>query len=731
QQHQLLFEWNDNETHHSPHTHVHHLFEQQSNRAPDAIAVAFGQRQLTYGELNRQANQLAHHLRTLGVGPDVLVGLYVERSVEMVLGLLAILKAGGAYVPLDPAYPEARLTFMLADAQVHVLLTQDALRSQLTPPPETVTLALDIMTERLSTESAENPSSGVAPENLAYVIYTSGSTGAPKGVMVTHGSLVNAYLAWEDAYQLRVAATCHLQMASFSFDVFTGDVVRALCSGAKLVLCPQDLLLAPKELYTLMQREQVDCAEFVPAVLRQLIDFLEVTEQSLDFMRLLIVGSDLWYRNEYQQSLDVCGPETRHINSYGLTEASIDSSYFEGALEDVSVDASMFGLVPIGRPFLNTQLYVLDAYLQPVPVGVYGELYVGGTGLARGYFNHGELTAEKFIPNPFSNKRGARLYKTGDRVRYLPDGDIEYINRTDTQVKLRGFRIEPGEIEARLTQHTGVRESVVTALETAEGQQGLIAYLVPMHEPPPTTAELRQHLSDKLPDYMIPSAFVPLQMFPLTPNGKVDRRALPIPEQLRFETDYEAPYTPTEDVLAAVWTEVLRLDRVSRHDNFFELGGHSLLATQVVSRVRDAFRVEVPVRTVFEAPTIARLGQALEAAQQGEHPLPLPPPMQPVAREGDLPLSFAQQRLWFLDQFEGPSSAYNTLEAFHLRGALNVPALQEALHALVRRHEVLRTTFPSQGGMPVQQICADMSLPFSVRDLQHLAEPEQTVEVNR
>ncbi|ETX03398.1 MAG: hypothetical protein ETSY1_00110 [Candidatus Entotheonella factor] len=732
ERHQLLVEWNETGTLDASEFCLHHVFEQQVERTPDAIAVVFGHRQLTYRGLNRQANQLAHHLRTLGGGPDVLVGLYVERSVEMVVGLLAILKAGGAYVPLDPSYPGERLSYMLCDAKVQVLLTQEGLLGDLSVPARTVTLVMDAMAERLSSQSRENPSCGSGPQNLAYVIYTSGSTGTPKGVMVTHRNLVNAYLAWEDAYQLRVAATSHLQMASFSFDVFSGDVVRALCSGGKLVLCPQDLLLAPKELYALMQREQVDCAEFVPAVLRHLLDFLEATEQSLDFMRLLIVGSDLWHMGEYQKSLDASGPETRHINSYGTTEATIDSSYFERAFEDVLADASSSGLVPIGRPFPNTQLYVLDAHLQPVPVGIPGELYVGGTGLARGYFNHGELTAERFVPSPFmSHQPGARLYKTGDRARYLPDGNIEYINRTDTQVKLRGFRIELGEIETRLTQHDDVRESVVIAHEVAEGQQVLIAYLVPMGEPSPAIAELRQHLSEKLPDYMIPSVFVPLQAFPLTPNGKVDRRALPIPEQIRVETVFEPPYTPTEDVLAAVWAEVLRLDRVSRHDNFFELGGHSLLATQVVSRVREAFQIEVPVRTVFEAPTIAKLGQALETAQQGEHPLPLPPPMQPVPREGDLPLSFAQQRLWFLDQFEGSSATYNTLEAFNLRGRLDIPALEKALHALIRRHEVLRTTFPSQGGQPLQQIHPELSLPFSVLDLRHLAEPEQIAEVNR
>jgi len=704
---------------------IHQLFEAQVERSPDAVAVVFQDQQLTYRELNRRANQLGHYLQAIGVGPDVLVGVCVERSLEMVVGLLGILKAGGAYVPLDLAYPKERLAFMLTDAQVPVLLTQQRLAMDL-PAPGAKVICLDADWELIAQENEENPLTQVTAENLVYVIYTSGSTGKSKGVMIQHNSLVNAYLAWEETYQLRAVPTCHLQMASFSFDVFSGDLVRALCSGGKLVLCDRELLLDPQKLYELMLQEKVDCAEFVPAVLRNLIQYLEESEQRLDFMRLLVCGSDSWYVSEYNKFRHLCGSDTRLVNSFGLTEASIDSSYFESAAVDLPLDQ----LVPIGHPFANTQLYILNPHLQPMPIGVTGELYVGGAGLARGYWNRPELTAEKFIPNPFSNNRGARLYKTGDLARYLPDGNIEFLGRIDHQVKVRGFRIELGEIEAVLSQHPAVREAVVLAREDKLDNKRLVAYVVPAQEPIPTTDELRQFLQKLLPDYMVPTAFVLLEALPLTPNGKVDRRVLPAPEQVDTELEGTsmAPRTPTEEMVAGIWVQVLALGQVGIHDNFFELGGHSLLATQVISRLRKTFQVELPLRCLFESPTVAGLAQSLEtamrASQESEVPL-----IQPVPRDGNLPLSFAQQRLWFLNQLAPDSPFYNIPAAVRLRGSLNVAALESSVNAVVQRHESLRTTFTTADGQPVQVIAPTSTLTLSVVNLQNLPETEREQEV--
>jgi amino acid adenylation domain-containing protein len=581
------------------------LFEAQAEKTPNAVAVVFENQQLTYRELNQQANQLAHYLQKLGVKPEVLVGLYVERSLEMVVGLLAVLKAGGAYVPLDPAYPQERIAFMLSDAQVAIALTQQRLVADL-PTNSAQIICLDNL---ITQESTENLSTEVSSENLAYVIYTSGSTGQSKGVMIQHRSLTNSYLAWEEAYQLRTAASYLLQMASFSFDVFTGDLVRALCSGGKLVLCPRDLLLEPAKLYELMLREKIDCAEFVPAVLRNLILYLEQNHKCLDFMRLIICGSDSWYGQEYEKFHQFCGSSTRLINSFGLTEATIDSTYFETQ----TIDLSSEQLVPIGSPFANTQIYILDSYFQPVPVGIIGEIYIGGAGLARGYLQRPDLTAEKFIPNLFSQKPGDILYKTGDLGRYLADGQIELVGRIDNQVKIRGFRIELGEIESVLNQYPGVQANVVIVREDKPGDQRLVAYIVSKSKPDINTPEVRSFLQEKLPNYMLPTAFVILDKLPLTPNGKVDRKALPAPNLKNgWEETFFPPRTPTEQIIADIWADVLSQEQVGIYDNFFELGGHSLLATQVISRLREAFKIDLPLRSLFENPTVKNLVERIE-----------------------------------------------------------------------------------------------------------------------
>jgi amino acid adenylation domain-containing protein len=609
---QFLVEWNNTQVAYPKDVCIHQLFEAQVERTPDAVAVVFEDQQLTYRELNRRANQVAHHLRSLGIGSDNLVGICVERSLEMIAGLLGILKAGGAYVPLDPAYPKDRLAYMLNDSQMPVLMTTQKLSTGL-PEHQARVVYLDIDWGINSPESDEAPVSELTDENLAYVIYTSGSTGKPKGVAITHRNLVNAYLAWEDAYELRSLCTSHLQMASFSFDVFSGDLVRALCSGAKLVICPREWLLEPENLYELMRKEKVDCADFVPAVLRNLIQYLDRTKQDLSFMRLLIVGSDSWHIKEYQQFQRFCGAQTRLINAYGVSEATIDSSYFESAAVSLSVD----GLVPIGRPFANTKIYILDSHLQPVPIGVAGELHIGGAGVARGYLNQPKLTEQKFIPNPFSNKLGDRLYKTGDLGRYLPDGTIEFLGRLDNQVKIRSFRIEVGEIEAELSQHPAVQQAVIVDREDRPGNKRLVAYFVPKQKQVPTPDELRRFLKEKLPDFMLPSAFVHLDVLPLTANGKVNRQALPVPDPSHMgnEVTFVPPRNLTEETVASIWGDLLGLERVGIHDDFFDLGGHSLLATQVISRLRQALSVELPLRCLFESSTIAELAELVVAQQ--------------------------------------------------------------------------------------------------------------------
>ena len=604
----LLVVWNNTQVRYPQDKCIHQLFEAQVKLTPDAVAVVFEDQQLTYQELNAQANKIAHYLQALGVEPEVLVGICVDRSLEMVVGLLGILKAGGAYVPLDPRLPQERLEFMLSDSLFSVLLTQKKLVVHL-PKHSAHLVCLDTDWDAISAKSEENPVSGVIPENLAYVIYTSGSTGTPKGVMIAHRSLVNAYLAWEDAYHLRAGISTHLQMASFSFDVFSGDLVRALCSGSKLVLCPREWLLVPEKLYGLMLEEEVDCAEFVPAVLRNLIEYLRTTKHNLNFMRLLVVGSDSWYVKEYEEFQHFCGHQTRLINSYGVSEVTIDSCYFENAKVNLPVDE----LVPIGRPFANTQIYILDRHLQPVSIGVPGELHINGVGLARGYLNRPDLTESKFISNPFSNEPSSRLYKTGDLARYLKDGNIELLGRIDNQVKIRGFRIELGEIEAVLTVHPKVREAVVIAREDKPGNKPLVAYIVPNVESP-ITSELRHFLKQKLPDYMLPSVFVSLEAFPLTPNGKIDRNALPAPDtsSLTQEISFVPPLDALEQQLAKIWSEVLNVHPVGVRDNFFDLGGHSLSAVRLMAKIQEQFGKNLPLVTLFQGATIEYLASLLQ-----------------------------------------------------------------------------------------------------------------------
>ncbi|MBN1481963.1 amino acid adenylation domain-containing protein [candidate division KSB1 bacterium] len=723
---QLVLTWNNFDKGYDYATCLHFLFEAQVQKTPDAIAVVFAKEYLTYKELNVRANKLAHYLMAKGVGPDVKVSLCLDKSINLPVAVLGVLKAGGAYVPVDPGYPEDRIAFMLEDSEAAVVVTTKNYAALL-PEGHFNVVLLDADWPKIDGQSHDNPASGTVADNLAYMIYTSGSTGKAKGTMVAHKSIVNAYLAWEHDYRLRDGVDSHLQMASFSFDVFGGDFVRALLSGGKLVLVPRESLLEAEKLYALMRREHINCAEFVPAVLRNLIGYLEETGQKLDFMKNLIAGSDVWTVKEYAKFLKFCGPKTRLINSFGLTEAAVDSTFFEGDVSSYAEER----LVPIGRPFPNSKIYIVDPHFNLSPIGVPGELLVAGPNLARGYFKRADLTAEKFVPNPFSNTTGERLYRTGDLARWLADGNIEFLGRIDFQIKIRGFRVELGEIETMLEKHPSIKNAVVIAREDIPGDQRLVGYVTARGNAAPDSSTLRAFLKDHVPDYMIPSAILVLGALPLTPNGKVDRKALPAPDQSAYEAlqTFVEPATDTEKKLAGIWSKVLRVDKVGAEDNFFELGGHSLLATQVMSRLRATFDVELPLRNLFEYVTVRELAEVIDRAAIGAS-IDIPP----ITRmpEEALPvLSFAQERLWFLDQLEPNSPFYNIPDAIRIKGPLDIFRLEKCIRAVVQRHDVLRTTFHKQGGKPVLKIADTVDIDIQHVDLRNVPPDEREAKAKR
>jgi amino acid adenylation domain-containing protein len=637
---QVLVEWNTTTTDYGQTYCIHELFEAQVEQTPDATALSFPSlnfarhpersewtgrgehHHLTYRELNRRANQLAHHLRALGVGPETRVGICVERSPEMVIGLYGILKAGAAYVPLDPAYPVERLAFMLADAQVPVLLSHEALVSKL-PPHQAQVLCLDADWATIARQGDHNPAVRLADENLAYVIYTSGSTGRPKGAMNTHGGIRNRLLWMQEAYQLGPADRV-IQKTPFSFDVSVWEFFWPLLYGACLVVARPEGHKDSAYLIQTIVEQHVTTMHFVPSMLQMFVDERGV-EACRSLKRVICSGEALPF--DLTERFFACLEAELH-NLYGPTEAAVDVTFWPCQRE------SERRVVPIGRPIANTQIYLLDAHLMPVPVGVPGELHIGGAGLARGYHHRPGLTAERFIPAPsFACSSGgetaARLYKTGDLARYLPHGDIEFLGRTDFQVKVRGFRIELGETEAVLGEHPAIRETVVVAApvtpadgagdgRAASWDSRLVAYVVPNQGQEPLVDELRRFMLEKLPEYMVPSVFVTLEALPLSPNGKVDRRALPAPDGARpeMETVYVAPRGEAERTIAAIWREVLRVEQVGVNDNFFDLGGHSLLVVQVHHQLTATFEKEFPMTDMFKYTTVAALAQHLSQAQE-------------------------------------------------------------------------------------------------------------------
>ncbi|HLF26569.1 MAG TPA: amino acid adenylation domain-containing protein, partial [Anaerolineae bacterium] len=767
---QVLVEWNDTAVDYPHDGCIHRLFEAQVERTPDAVAVVYEDQSLTYGELNGRANRLAHYLRRLGIGPERLVGMCFDRSVEMIVSVLGALKAGGAYLPLDPSYPIERLAFMLEDSQAPVLLTQSHwLAARSAPLGVSEIVCLDTDWSVIAQESDQNPDSVTTAADLAYVIYTSGSTGRPKGVMIPHRSVLNLFTGLNRTiYANHPQRPMRISLnAPLPFDASVQQWVMLL-KGHTLYIVPQAARQDGNALVSYIRRNQLDVLDCVPSQLKLLLaaGLLDGTGWAPS---IVLPGGEALDEATWQTLTRAAG--TDFYNMYGPTECTVDSTVCR-----MKTAASQ---PTIGRPIANARCYILDAQLQPVPIGVSGELHMGGLGLARGYLNRPDLTAERFIPNPFlkddysprseaewegggrrdeenfsdsslilhhlppkrSGGGSSLLYKTGDLARYLSDGNLEFLGRIDQQVKVRGFRIELGEIEAALSQHPAVRECVVAAQAWgATDDKRLVAYLTPKADasssfiPPPSSfvSELRAFLRVKLPEYMLPSAFVVLEAFPLTPNGKVDRKALPALDgaQVAASEHYVAPRTPAEELAAGIWAEVLGIKTVGVNDNFFELGGHSLLATQVVSRIQEVFQVQLPLRALFESPTLEDLARAIEQLQQGDAPRPFRA-IQPVSRAGELPLSFAQERLWFIDQLVPGSSAYNIPTALRIKGDLDVAALESSLNEVIRRHESLRTTFAAHDGQSMQVIAPNVILKLPSVDLRAWPEADRESEARR
>ncbi|RKH58629.1 non-ribosomal peptide synthetase, partial [Corallococcus interemptor] len=688
---EMLVDWNATRAP-FPEACMHSLFEAQVHRAPEAVAAVFEGTQLTYAQLDARANQLAQALRRRGVGPEVRVALGVERSLDIVIGLLGILKAGGAWVPVDPLLPRERLAFMLEDSDARVLVTQQPLVDRFPEALHARALCLDTERESLANEPTDAPVTGVTPANMAYLLYTSGSTGTPKGTAVEHRGVANLVTHEAVAYGIGPGSRV-LQFASLSFDLSVEEIFTTLCNGATLVLAPLEKLMPGEPLPLLLREQELSVVSLTPAALAA------TSSDGLPHVRTVISGGDALPADVVAR----WAPGRRLLNTYGPTEATVIAT-----LEEVVAD----GDVPsIGKPLANVRVYVLDPYGQPVPRGVRGELHIGGVGVARGYAGRPGLTAERFIPDAFSSTPGARLYRTGDVVRWRADGQLDFVGRLDFQVKVRGFRIELGEVETALARQPGVSEAVVRVWGEGADKR-LVGYVVAKDGHTLDVDTLRRGLRQGLPEYMIPAALVLLDAMPLNANGKVDRRALPEPEAARVGDACEAPRTVTEAKLAAIWADVLRLERVGVKDNFFALGGHSLLATQVVSRIRVSLGVEMPLRLLFEAPTVEALG--LRLSQLGRSGVPT---LSAGGRPASLPLSFAQQRLWFIDQLEPGSSLYNVPTLVRLEGDLDAAALEQSLRDVVQRHEALRTTFEEEAGQPVQRIHASVDVPLNTVDL--------------
>jgi amino acid adenylation domain-containing protein len=705
---QLLFEFNDTARAYTDRRCVHQLFETRAEVAPDAVAVVDGERRLTYRQLDEAANQLAHYLKGAGVSLESRVAVCMGRSAEMIVALLGTLKAGATYLPIDPVYPAERIQAMLDDSRCAVLLTERGLGHSFDGVGGRV-VYVDESREEFAKQSADSPRVAVLPESLAYVIYTSGSTGRPKGVMVSHAALLNL-VRWHEAAYALTTGDRTTQLSSLSFDASVWEIWPTLACGASLYLADGEVRLEPFRLSEWLAAEEINVS-FIPTPVAELL--LRQEWPRATALRALLTGGDKLHHGPPR------GASFTLFNHYGPTENAVVATCVAVEGDDSGATAP-----PIGRPITNTQVYLLDARMRLAPSNVAGEIYIGGESLARGYLDEPGLTAERFVPNPFSAEPGTRLYRTGDLARWNADGNLEFLGRSDHQVKLRGFRIELGDIESHLRQHPSVGEAVVLLREDEPGEKRLVAYTVAAGRQQAAEAELREYLRGRLPDYMVPAHFVMLDSLPLTTNGKLDRKALPKPEVSSPAQAFASADSPAEEIICGIYTDVLKVERVSAGESFFESGGHSLLATQVVSRIREAFGVELPLRALFEHPSAAALAKEVERARSAGDVVKAPS-LVPAPRTSPLPLSFAQQRLWFIDQLEPGSTAYNVPFALRLTGALDLSALRRALDEIVRRHEILHTCFPSENGQPVQLVFEPRPLPLEEIDLSHLEESER------
>ncbi|SFJ64648.1 non-ribosomal peptide synthetase [Thermoflavimicrobium dichotomicum] len=700
---QLIRSWNQTEKSYPQDRYVYQWIEQQAEKISNRLAVVSQNGQLTYGELNRNANQLAHYLQKRGVRSGDFVAICLERSCDLVVGLLGILKAGGAYVPIDPTYPKERIAYMLQDSCVSLIITKSHLIDKLEGGSKRL-ICLDLDEEEIARESEGSIQANDTLDDLAYMIYTSGSTGQPKGVMISHRSILNLIFWHLRTYQVTSEDRMTL-LAGTAFDASVWEIWPALTAGASLYIPDEEVRMSPLALKEWLIENQITIS-FLPTPLLESVLWLDWPKQ-VTLRKLLTGGDQLRFYPPHDFPIDV-------VNHYGPTENTVVTTMFE-----VPKGIRRKTVPAIGRPIANTEVYVLDAYLQPVPIGVPGELYVGGAGLAQGYFQREVLTKQRFIPHPFHSDPGAKLYRTGDLVRYLEDGNLEFLGRLDHQVKIRGYRIELGEIEAVLNQHPKVRESLVMAHEDESGEKRLVAYLVISGE---KLDDWRSYLKGKLPEYMVPTVYVVLDSFPLTPNGKIDRHALPVPE---MDTEaYLTPQTETEKQVAEIWGKVLKLEKVGLNDDFFALGGHSLLAGQIVSRINQMFGLDLSVSILFEKTTVRELVEWIDRSQTEHHHRLLRLERTDSSKKM-IPMSYAQQRLWFLHRLNPQLAAYHIPFLLRLKGTLHCDALKWSMEQLVQRHEALRTRFTEIDGQAVQILTDEIKISWTVKDLRQTTDPEK------
>jgi natural product biosynthesis luciferase-like monooxygenase protein/amino acid adenylation domain-containing protein len=731
EEHELLAAWNDSEVF-TPGLVLHELFEQQAVWRPDAVAVVFEEQQLTYRELNERSNQLARYLTSLGVGPESRVGLLVERSAELLVGLLGVLKTGGAYVPLDPDYPAQRVNYMLRDAGISLLLTQSHLAGLAAGVSDEVVLVYCDAKEIAQQSRERVAPSAVTGENLAYIIYTSGSTGGPKGVMVTHANATRLFAATNDQFHFGPNDTWTL-FHSYAFDFSVWEIWGALLYGGRLFVVPYLVSRSPEEFFELLLREGVTVLNQTPSAFQQLIQVDEKQDTGHLSLRAVIFGGEALNPRSLRSWVE------RHpldypklINMYGITETTVHVTFREIDRQDIESARS-----PIGKPMANLRVGILDRYLQMVPGGVLGELFVGGAGVSRGYLNRPDLTAERFIPNAFSSTLGTRLYRTGDLGRYSAGSEIEYLGRADHQVKIRGFRIELGEIEAALKELVSIKQCVVVAEAGDNSEKRLIAYIVPQAQPGPDSSELQHHLKERLPQYMIPAIFVVIYHIPLTTSGKLDRAALPVPEQTPSKTgvNFVAPQTPVEGVLASIWSQVLQLEAVSTKDDFFSLGGDSIRCIQVVSKAQ-ARGFSISIRDIFKYRTIHELAQSVGEFEPGSEIAAVSEPFELISEEDRsqlspeivdaYPLAQLQAGMFFHSQWNPNAATYHDVLSLELRCDWDVAVFEEALARLVERHSILRTSFDmAHYSQPLQLVHARVTIPVHVEDLREYQRAEQ------